>query len=139
VYKFYTAIRQIWAFLHHFDLYLDFGTVSANMGVSFFNSGQYGRITHTKHTHMNTIQREINNMTNLLDEQETLIEQIKTDHVATIRPMVPSVAVIKAMEAQGYTFDDKTSYVNTGGVRRLLFIHPTAKKELRISIEESLI
>ena len=88
---------------------------------------------------MNNIQREINNMEALLDEQDELIEQIKTDHVATIRPMVPSIAVIKAMEAQGYTYDDKTSYINTGGVRRLFFIHPTAKKELRISIDESLI
>ena len=88
---------------------------------------------------MNTIQREINNMTNLLDEQDELIEQIKTDHVATIRPMVPSVAVIKAMEDQGYIFDDETSYVNTGGVRRMFFIHPTANKELRISIDESVL
>jgi hypothetical protein len=88
---------------------------------------------------MNTIQREINNMTNLLDEQETLIEQIKTDHVATIRPMIPSIGIIKAMEAQGYTFDDETSYINNRGIRRLFFIHPTAKKELRISIDESLI
>ena len=86
---------------------------------------------------MNAIQKEINNITNLLDEQEELIGQIKTDHVATIKPMIPSIAIIKAMEAQGYTFDDKTSYINTGGVRRMLFIHPTAKKELRISIEES--
>ena len=88
---------------------------------------------------MNAIQKEINNITNLLDEQETLIEQIKTDHVATIRPMVPSVAIIKAMEDQGYIFEDETSYINTGGVRRMLFIHPTAGKELRISAEESLI
>ena len=88
---------------------------------------------------MNTIQREINNMSALLDEQDELIEQIKTDHVVTIKPMIPSVAIIKAMEAQGYTFDDKTSYINTGGVRRLFFIHPTAKKELRISVDESLI
>jgi len=86
---------------------------------------------------MNTIQREINNMVNLLDEQDELIDQIKTNHVATVRPMIPSIAIIKTMEDQGYTFDDRTSYVNTGGVRRLFFIHPTAKKELRISVEES--
>jgi hypothetical protein len=88
---------------------------------------------------MNTIQREINNMTNLLDEQEELIEQIKIDHVATIKPMTAQQAVKQAVEAQGYVFDDKTSYVNTGGVRRMLFVHPTAKKELRISVEESMI
>lgn len=86
---------------------------------------------------MNTIQRELNNMEALLDEQDELIEQIKTDHVATIQPMVPSIAVIKVMEAQGYTYDDETSYINTGGVRRLFFRHPTANKELRISIDES--
>jgi len=85
---------------------------------------------------MNAIQKEINNITNLLDEQEELIEQIKTDHVATIRP---EQAVKRAVEARGYVFDDETSYVNTGGVRRMFFIHPTAKKELRISVEESLI
>jgi len=52
VYKFYTAIGQIWAFLQHFDPYLDFGMLSAIMGVSFFNSGQnLGRITHTTHIH----------------------------------------------------------------------------------------
>jgi len=86
---------------------------------------------------MNTIQREINNMSALLDEQETLIEQIKTDHVATIKPMTTEQAVKQAVETQGYVFDDETSYVNTGGVRRLFFRHPTAKKELRISVEES--
>jgi len=85
---------------------------------------------------MNAIQKEINNITNLLDEQEELIEQIKTDHVATIRP---EQAVKRAVEAQGYVFDDETSYVNTGGVRRMFFIHPTEMKELRISVEESLI
>lgn len=88
---------------------------------------------------MNTIQREINNMANLLDEQETLIEQIKTDHVVAIKPMTPQQAVKQAIEAQGYVFDDETSYVNTGGVRRLFFIHTTARKELRISVEESMI
>ena len=49
---------------------------------------------------MNTIQREINNMTVLLEEQDELIEQIKT------RPMIPSIAIIKAIEDQGYTFDE---------------------------------
>ena len=84
---------------------------------------------------MNAIQKEINNITNLLDEQEELIEQIKTDHVA----MTIEQAVKQAVEAQGYVFDDETSYVNTGGIRRMLFIHPTEMKELRISAEESLI
>ena len=88
---------------------------------------------------MNTIQREINNMSVLLDEQETLVEQLKTDHVATIKPMTAQQAVIQAVEAQGYVFDDETSYYNTGGVRRMFFIHPTAMKELRISVEESMI
>ena len=86
---------------------------------------------------MITIQKEINNMTALLDEQDELIEQIKT--VAIIKPMTTEQAVKQAVETQGYVFDDETSYINTGGVRRMFFIHPTAKKELRISVEESLI
>ena len=86
---------------------------------------------------MITIQKEIKNMTALLDEQDELIEQIKT--VAIIKPMTTEQAVKQAVETQGYVFDDETSYINTGGVRRMFFIHPTAKKELRISVEESLI
>jgi len=86
---------------------------------------------------MITIQKEINNMTNLLDEQDELIEQIKT--VAIIKPMTTEQAVKQAVETQGYVFDDETSYINTGGVRRMFFIHPTEMKEIRISVEESLI
>ena len=86
---------------------------------------------------MITIQKEINNMTNLLDEQDELIEQIKT--VAIIKPMTTEQAVKQAVETQGYVFDDETSYINTGGVRRMFFIHPTEMKEIRISVEESMI
>jgi len=86
---------------------------------------------------MITIQKEINNMTALLDEQDELIEQIKT--VAIIKPMTTEQAVKQAVETQGYVFDDETSYINTGGVRRMFFIHPTEMKEIRISVEESMI
>jgi len=48
--KFYTAIGQIWVFLQHFDLYLDFGMVSAIMGVSFIYSGQNLGRTKPKNT-----------------------------------------------------------------------------------------
>jgi hypothetical protein len=85
---------------------------------------------------MNATQREINNMANLLDEQQELVEQLKTDHEAAVKPMTASQAVKQAVESQGYRLD--SSYVNTGGVRRMRFVHPTTMKELRISVEESM-